>query len=72
MTSKQIELKHDGVARTTLVKEAVVSNQHTCSNCGSGQQLYFFGIKRDDSLMGKVAWAKGQFCVKSCYEAYHL
>lgn len=67
-------IKHDGMARQSLVRETVRSTKG-CTECGSWEHydhaLFRYGTQRDDRMNGSVDWHTGLFCSKSCHDGYH-
>lgn len=73
------QISHDGFARQSLMRRVKRHQDKTlrekCDGCdwcgshGTNSRLFEYGTERDDR--GGVNPHKGQFCSKSCHDAYH-
>lgn len=67
-----VTINRDPFARADL-NRIVVKTNRGCDWCGSNHQnhLFRYGWHQDGSMGHRDGFAKGEFCCKSCYEAYH-
>lgn len=72
---KIVELSHDGFSRTSQVREAVSDKPSGCDWCGcrrKDRKLFRYGTWLDeDNSQRRISWARGEFCCRSCCQAYH-
>jgi hypothetical protein len=63
---KIVYLGRDPFAREDFIKKYIGIGK--CDFCGRNAKLWRYGTENDNSRRG---WAKGSFCSKGCYNAYH-